>query len=57
MGFAQMLGTETLAPGETRSWDAAWPATGRSGTFTVVAQVTSTNQPIEMRTEFEIPVR
>jgi hypothetical protein len=51
-GFAQVLGTETLAAGATRTWDALWEAGERSGEFTAIAQLTSTSHPATLRTLF-----
>jgi len=55
--FAQMLGEETLAAGESVSYEASWSASGQSGAHEAIGRVTSSSTPIELRTEFEIPVR
>jgi hypothetical protein len=52
--FAQMLGADTLAAGATVTYEATWAAS-RPGRYVAVGRVTSTSQPIELRTEFEIP--
>jgi hypothetical protein len=56
MAFAQVLGTESLAPGETRRYGANWEASGREGEFTATGRLTSTNYPVELRTAFRLPV-
>jgi hypothetical protein len=53
--FAQVVGAEPVAPGATVTYGATWEPGGRSGGHTVVGWVTSTNRPIELRTEFELP--
>lgn len=55
--FAQALGTETLAAGATVHYEAIWEPVGGAGVYTAVGQLVSTNKPIEMRTQFEIPGR
>lgn len=57
LGFAQMLGADTLSAGSSREYEAVWTPSGRSGRHIAVGRVTSTNLPIELRTEFEIPER
>jgi hypothetical protein len=57
LGFAQMLGTDTLSAGSSREYEAEWAAGGRTGRHIAVGRVTSTSTPIELRTEFEIPER
>ena len=51
-GFAQVLGADTLAAGETRSWDARWDVGPLRGEFNAIAQLTSTSHPVELRTPF-----
>lgn len=53
--FAQVVGEEAVAPGETVTYRAGWGAGERRGAHTVVGRLTSTNQPIELRAEFELP--
>jgi hypothetical protein len=53
-GFAQVLGSETLAAGETRTWDTAWEAGERNGEFTAIALLTSTSHPVTLRTAFDL---
>jgi hypothetical protein len=55
--FAQVVGSESLGPGETVEHEAEWHAGGRRGEHVAVGRLTSTNRPIELRTRFEIPVR
>ena len=57
MGFAQMVGADTLEANAARSYEAVWLPGGRSGRHIAVARVTSSNSPVELRTEFEIPER
>jgi hypothetical protein len=52
--FAQVLGADTLAAGETVSYDAEWAHGDRTGTFEATAQVTSSSHPIDLRTTFEV---
>lgn len=54
MGFAQVLGADTLAAGATRSYEAAWARGGRTGLHEVAARLTSLNHPVDLRTEFEV---
>jgi intracellular proteinase inhibitor BsuPI len=56
-GFAQVLGTETLAPGETRTFSASWmPPPGLAGRdLTAVGTLTAANLPREQRSAFRIP--
>jgi hypothetical protein len=53
--FAQVLGANTLAAGATAAYEAEWTTGHRPGRYVAVGRVTSTSQPIELRTEFEIP--
>lgn len=57
MGFTQALGSETLAPGETRTYAERWPAdpalAGR--TLTAVGRLTSRSHPVERTLEFRAP--
>lgn len=53
--FAQALGSDTIAAGETRSWDAAWDPAGRDGVFRVIGTLVSTSHPLDLQTEFELP--
>jgi hypothetical protein len=55
MMFAQALGREDLAPGESRRYMAGWPVPGRQGDFIATARVVSTNYPVELRTGFRLP--
>jgi hypothetical protein len=49
--FAQVLGEEAMAPGETRRYTAAWHPSG-PGAWEARGRVTSTNYPVGLRTEF-----
>jgi hypothetical protein len=53
--FAQMVGADTLAAGETVEYEAVWTSGRRPGRYVAVGRVTSTSMPVELRTEFEIP--
>lgn len=57
MGFAQMMGADTLAASASRAYDAVWSPGGRTGRHIAVGRLTSLNSPVELRTEFEIPER
>jgi hypothetical protein len=52
MMFAQVLGEEVLAAGETRRYGAVWPAPGAAGSYVARALLLSLNYPVELRTEF-----
>jgi hypothetical protein len=52
--FAQVLGSDTLAPGQTRRYSAAWQPGNRMGSFVAVGRVLASNQALEQRSEFEI---
>ena len=58
--FAQMMGSETLEPGESRTYTVPWnqvDANGRqvrSGTYTVTGTITSYNLPQSDSTEITI---
>lgn len=56
-GFAQVLGTETLAPGETRTWSEAWrpdPAL-RGRELTAVGTLASSSHRVERRSPLRVP--
>jgi hypothetical protein len=53
-GFAQVLGSETLPAGKTRTWEAVWLAGERNGDFNAIAQLTSTSHPVTLRTAFDL---
>jgi len=52
--FGQVVGEERLAPGASLVYGEVWLATGRAGRWVAVGQVVSTNQPVELRTSFEV---
>lgn len=54
---AQVLGTETLAPGQTVRYRASWAPAGRTGSLVAIGRVLATNRQIEQRADFEIPKR
>ena len=55
--FAQAVGTETIEAGQELRWGATWGAGGRSGVLRAGGRVVSSNQPIDLETEFEVPGR
>lgn len=58
--FAQMMGSETLQPGESRVYTVEWNQTNSAGnqvptgTYTVVGQITSYNMPEQDTTTITI---
>lgn len=53
--FTQALRTDTLAPGETRTYGATWsPLPGSSGEYTVRALLAARNAPVEQTTRFRL---
>jgi hypothetical protein len=54
MMFAQVLGEEVLAVGETRSYSAPWPAVAAGGAYVARAQLTSLNYPVALQTVFRV---
>lgn len=57
MMFTQALRSETLAAGETRSFDASWhpPAELRGRTLTATGRLTSSSHPVERTQAFRLP--
>jgi hypothetical protein len=57
MGFTQAVRTETLAPGETRSYAETWRPGGapRGRTLTAVARFTSSDHPVQVQAGFAVP--
>jgi hypothetical protein len=55
--FMQALQADTLAPGETVSYDAVWRPEGRSGMFAARATLVAVNASMELETEFELENR
>jgi hypothetical protein len=55
--FMQALGRETIPPGGSLRYSEAWAPGQRTGVFTVTAQLTALNHPIEQRANFEIRQR
>ncbi|CAN5631215.1 hypothetical protein BH23GEM3_BH23GEM3_17410 [soil metagenome] len=54
--FTQAIREETLAPGETRSYDAIWnPPAGTRGEFTVRGLLTVQEHRVEQQTGFRLP--
>lgn len=56
-GFAQALGSETLAPGQTRSWSEGWRpgAALRGRDLTAVGTLASSSHRAERRSAFRLP--
>jgi hypothetical protein len=56
-GFAQALGTETLAPGQTRTWTEAWrpDAALRGRQLTAVGTLASSSHRVERRSPVRVP--
>jgi hypothetical protein len=52
--FAQVLGTESVAPGGSLKYEAEWRPDRGSGTFTAVGRVSATNRQLEQRARFEL---
>jgi hypothetical protein len=53
--FTQALRTDTLAPGETRTYSATWaPVTGSTGEYTVRAVLAARNVQVEQTTSFRL---
>jgi hypothetical protein len=57
MGFTQAVRTETLAPGETRTYAETWRpgAAPRGRTLTAVARFTSSDHPVQVQAGFAVP--
>lgn len=54
--FTQALRTESLAPGETRTFQAMWrPGQALRGEFTAVGMLTASDHPVEQSTRFRLP--
>lgn len=53
--FTQAHRTRPLAGGDTLRVEEAWDASELHGRFTAVAQLRSTNYPVEKRVTFELP--
>jgi hypothetical protein len=53
-GFAAALGHVELGAGESVDYSEEWTG-ARSGEYTVLARLTSTNKPVELRTRFVVP--
>lgn len=53
--FTQAIQNRVLEPHESTAFRETWDATGRHGTYTVVATLASTNYPLETRVEFTLP--
>ena len=52
--FAQVLGSDTLAPGQSRRYNASWAPGNKTGAFVAIGRVLASNQVLEQRSEFEI---
>jgi hypothetical protein len=54
MLFAQMLGEEVIAAGESVRYQATWTPAG-PGAYVATGRLVSTNYPVELRTTFQVP--
>lgn len=55
-GFTQAVRQETLAPGETRTYEATWnPPAGITGQLVARAVLTSSDQRVEQASYFALP--
>jgi hypothetical protein len=52
--FAQAVGEERLEAGGTLEYEATWDPAGREGVYRAVARLVSSDQPLELGTEFEL---
>lgn len=55
--FAQVMGREEFAPGESRVFRGAWAPGAQTGEFTAVGRLVATNLPVELRTAVRLPGR
>jgi hypothetical protein len=55
MMFAQALGTDVLAPGESRRYGAAWRPDAAGGVVVASGRLVALNYPIELRAMVELP--
>lgn len=53
--FAQVLGSDTIAPGGTVSYEADWPYGERRGRFEAVGRLATPDAAIEQRAAFDTP--
>lgn len=53
--FTQAVQTKLLGSEESTGYAERWRPTGRAGSFTVVATLTSSNHPVELRRGFTLP--
>jgi hypothetical protein len=53
--FAQMVGTETIAPGATLDYTETWTPAGQKGSFVAIARLASTSHPVREQAAFQIP--
>lgn len=52
--FAQMLGEETLAPGETVTYSERWDDPAGAGRYVAVGRLTAMNVEVERRASFDL---
>ncbi|MGQ0815284.1 MAG: BsuPI-related putative proteinase inhibitor [Gemmatimonadota bacterium] len=52
--FTMAMGSETLAPGESRQYSESWTPGNRSGAFIAVGRVVAMGREIEQQARFEI---
>lgn len=53
--FTQALQTKSLDASQTMTLEERWDAGGRTGRFTAVARLASSNFPLEQHVEFTLP--
>lgn len=53
--FTSSLQTSMIDVDDTKAYENGWDARGQHGRFTVVGTLTSSNFPVERRTEFRLP--
>ena len=54
MGFAAALTSQTIPAGGSVEFNESWAAGSRKGTYTAIAELTSTNHRMQERTEFTL---
>ncbi len=52
--FAQVLGTETIAPGASLDYSEVWQPGDRKGSFVAIASLSSTSHPIREQAAFSL---
>ncbi|QLK25573.1 BsuPI-related putative proteinase inhibitor [Natrinema zhouii] len=52
--FAQVISSDTLAPGESTTYEAEW-SDPQPGTYTAIAELRATDESCEARTDVSVP--